>query len=108
MAIPGTWDFFYDWGCTGHYVAETVTFNGDGTWTSSQGFKGQWVSLEGEFILNIAGYATVYSGNVAGNAAVGIMTDFLGGTGCWYMVKQGIPAAQKSATGHSLAGKQQK
>lgn len=108
MAIPGNWDFFFDWGNTGYYIGETITFNGDGTWSSSEGFTGQWVSLEGEFILNIAGYATIYSGNVAGNAAVGIMTDFLGDTGSWYMVKQGGLTAKKSTTGHTLAGKQQK
>lgn len=107
MAIPGNWQIFFDWGCTGHYSSVGITFAPGGTWTSAP-FNGQWVELNGEVIFNFAGLATVYAGNVSGGAAVGISSTFSGSNGCWYMVKQDVPAAKKAAPSHDLAGKPQR
>jgi hypothetical protein len=110
MALPGTWQFFFSWGCNGNYVGEGITFNGDGTWSSTEGFNGRWDELNGEFILNIAGYATVYAGNVEGNAGVGIQTTFAGDNGCFYMIRESPPPvpAKKAAPDLTLAGKGKK
>ncbi|MFL6231896.1 MAG: hypothetical protein ACJ76N_02060 [Thermoanaerobaculia bacterium] len=104
MAIPGNWQIHFDWGCTGTYLSVGITFDPGGTWNSGI-FNGQWVELNGEVIFNFVGLATVYAGNVSGGAAVGIMSTFSGSNGCWYMVKQDVPAAKAAAPSHDLAGK---
>jgi len=105
MSIPGTWQIFFDWGCTGIYSSVDITFNPGGTWSSGI-FSGQWVEVSGEVIFNFTGLATVYAGNVSGGAAVGISADFGGNTGCWYMVKAAPAAAKAGTPSHNLAGKQ--
>jgi hypothetical protein len=95
MAINGNWTLFFDWGCSGSYQKVGLTFNGDGTWTSNQGHRGRWVEIGGMFILNFAGTATIYTGNVSGLAMTGVSTTFSGFNGCWHAIKDGIATTLK-------------
>jgi len=101
MAIAGNWQIHFDWNSTGTYSSVGITFNPGGTWTAGI-FNGHWVELNGEMIFNFNNASTVYSGNVSGGAAVGIMATFSGSTGCWYMVRQGSQNAATKAAGPRL------
>jgi hypothetical protein len=87
----GTYTLYYSWGCTGQYASVQQTFNSDGTITVS-GSSGKWVVQDGTIMWNYTAGPAIYSGNVDGPAAVGMMTAFTGsstGNGCWYALKAG-------------------
>ena len=87
MPIPGTWNWFYSWGCNGSYSQATVTLNADGTFSDNFGESGHWDSVGGYFVLSFNGLPTVYGGSVQGSAMVGAMSFFDGSNGCWYMIE---------------------
>ncbi|HEX3525510.1 MAG TPA: hypothetical protein VH988_00455 [Thermoanaerobaculia bacterium] len=104
MSIVGQWTLHYSWGCSGSYNQSTVTFKNDGTFTTGDGYKGQWAMLAGNvhWVYEPTPSA-VYSGNVIGGAMAGLMTNFSnGGQGCWYATFPTIPAAH--ATEKKVAG----
>lgn len=108
MSIPGTWNSYYDWGCTGHYLHDTVTFNAGGTFTDSQGGAGHWSSHDGQILLQYNNSLhTAYEGSVVDNAIVGISSTFTGSNGCWYAIKATVtitPFAKAEKAAHTLAG----
>jgi hypothetical protein len=106
MSIAGQWTLNYSWGCGGTYQQVPITFNADGTF-GTEPFSGQWALLSGNvhFVFEPTPSA-VYSGNVAGGAMTGMMSNFqLGETGCWYATTATIPAA--FATEKRVAGAEQ-
>jgi hypothetical protein len=79
MSIVGTWTFYYSWGCNGVYFQDEVTFNSNGTFADSQGGAGNWSEDPGMMELQYnPPLRTNYSGNVHGNAMVGMSTTFSG------------------------------
>jgi hypothetical protein len=94
MSIAGEWTLFYSFGCSGGYGQTTIRFSSNGTFTTGDGFSGQWASLAGDvqFIYEAAPSA-VYAGNVIGGAMNGMMTNFkINAEGCWYATTSKIPA----------------
>jgi hypothetical protein len=107
MSIVGTWTFHYSWGCNGVYFQDKVTFNSDGTFADSQGGAGNWSEDPGMMELQYnPPLRTNYSGNVQGNAMVGMSTTVSWFEGCWYAIKDGTQTftrAEREPT-HELAG----
>jgi len=118
MAIPGNWKLHYDWDSDGSYSTESITFNNDGTWSSSEGATGRWVHIEGMFIFNFDASTprTIYAGLVASGSVTGNMTTFAGLNGSWYMlkegaslkVKEGASTKKTAGAGRDLSGQQRK
>jgi hypothetical protein len=92
MAVTGNWTLFYDWNCDGTYSKATMTVNSDGTWSSSEGYKGLWVQLAGMFMFTFNS-ETTYAGNLASKSITGISTTFSGLNGCFYMLQAGVPTS---------------
>jgi len=85
MALPGTWTLFYNWGCSGSYSQTTITFNANGTFTT-QGYTGRWAQVAGNVQWRYdQSPNSVYSGNLTGGAAVGMMFNTNLSTGCFYI-----------------------
>ena len=92
MSIVGDWTLYYDWGCGGSYTAAGITFNNDGTFSTSEdevSETGKWVQNDGMVLFQFDSFKTTYGGNLAGNVMVGIMSTFAGLNGCWYAIKVG-------------------
>ena len=109
MAVSGTWTLYYSWGCSGIYSSASMTFSGNGTWTSSKGYGGKWAEVAGMFMFNIDFYETTYSGNLAGSSVTGIMATWSGPTGCFYMLEAGTPTDRgelQAGDGLDIAGRQ--
>ena len=106
MAIPGTWTFYFSWGCTGNYLSTTVKIDPGGTYSEAGGTTGNWDSVGGYFALNFKGFPGGYSGNVQGSAMLGMMTTFSGSNGCWYAIQQGagVTEAKADAKGRGFTG----
>ena len=60
---PGTHRFGLRLGSDGSYNAESITFQDDGSWASSEGFSGRWASIEGMVLLIMTGSTTMYAGH---------------------------------------------
>ena len=86
MVVVGKWILFYDWNCDGDYCQVEITFNSNGT-LSSPPAHGKWVQVEGMISWQYDNMTTTYSGNIVGNAMVGLMSTFTGWNGCWYATK---------------------
>ena len=71
----------------------------------SVGYKGQWVEVSGEIIFDFPTSGTIYAGNIAGHAAVGIMATFSGKTGCWYLTQPAGTAAKSETPALDPSGK---
>jgi len=80
--IAGTWILAYDWGCQGLPFYAEWYINGDGTFTSSDGFSGTWSLNGGQVTITYSGGA-VYTGTVTENQLEGTMVSPSGSTGCW-------------------------
>ena len=81
MSIVGDWTLYYDWGCGGSYTAAGITFNNDGTFSTSEdevSETGKWVQNDGMVLFQFDSFKTTYGGNLAGNVMVGIMSTFAG------------------------------
>lgn len=87
MAVSGTWNLKYSWGCSGGYGSTTITFNAGGTF-SSPPYTGKWSQTNGNIVWRFdQSPGAVYGGVVNGGAIVGNMTTFSGG-GCFYALTQ--------------------
>ncbi len=53
-SVVGTWEFFLDHACLGvSDPAQSITFNSDGSWSSSpNGESGYWIQVEGMVLWN--------------------------------------------------------
>jgi hypothetical protein len=92
MSIVGDWTLHYDYGCSGSYTQAGITFNNDGTFSTSEddtSETGKWVQNDGMILFQFDPVKTTYGGNSAGNAMVGMMSTFAGSSGCWYAIKVG-------------------
>lgn len=85
--VSGTWSLYFDWGNSGSYSQTTITFSGNGTFTTGDGGSGSWNQLDGTITWTFSTAAS-YAGNVAGNAMTGTMYR----TGSWYAVNQSATA----------------
>jgi hypothetical protein len=103
MSLPGRWFLFYDWNSKGTYGVTAVTFAANNTW-SCPGYTGKWFQGSGMLILQFDNHKTIYAGNIADEAAVGIMTDGLAGQGSFYMLQSVIMAQTVSAERHHPDG----
>ena len=82
----GVWSLNFSWGCDGSFTRVNLTFNGDGTFTSSAGKKGRWYEQEGVIIWKYTN-GTTYGGTVSGPSYQGIMSTLDAGnpgSGCWH------------------------
>jgi hypothetical protein len=111
MSVPGTWNSYYDWTCSGNYAHDTVTFNANGTFTDSEGGSGNWSSHDGQMLLQYNNSLhTAYEGTIVDNAIVGISSTFAGLSGCWYAIKTTAtskPSAERTQK-HSISGEPRK
>jgi hypothetical protein len=92
MSIVGEWTLHYDWGCSGNYAQAGITFNNDGTFSTSEASAGKWVQTDGMILFQFDQFdsiKTTYGGNLAGNAMVGMSSTFAGLNGCWYAIRVG-------------------
>jgi len=85
----GGWTLFYDWNCTGSYVAVPMLLIGDGTVNVAETETGEWVENDGKIMWRFDTGPAVYSGDILGSAMVGISSTFQGLNGCWYAVVGG-------------------
>lgn len=111
MSVPGMWNSYYDWTCSGNYAHDTVTFNADGTFSDSQGGSGKWSSHDGQILLQYNNSLhTAYEGTIVDNAIVGISSTFSGFSGCWYAVKASatIRPFAEAKPKHKLSGEPSK
>jgi hypothetical protein len=93
MAVPGNWTLFYDWNCSGNYGSTTMNLNTNGTWSSGQGYSGQWIQVAGLLIFKFNNSNTTYAGNLADRSVTGIQSTFGGLNGCFYMLQAGVLTA---------------
>jgi hypothetical protein len=109
---PGSATLFFDWGCDGSYSSVTITFNANGTFTTSSGNNGKWVRIGGTAAGNVAGMltfqysgglSTTYSSVTTSRSASGIQSTFTGTNGCHYIVGTGQMTAEHADT-HDDAG----
>jgi hypothetical protein len=92
MSIVGEWILHYDWGCSGSYSQTGITFNNDGTFSTSEEEAGKWAQTDGMILFQFDQWDSIrtnYGGNSAGNAIVGMMSTFAGSNGCWYAIRVG-------------------
>ncbi len=88
MSVPGAWNSYYDWTCSGNQAHDTVTFNANGKFTDSQGGSGNCSSHDGQILRQYSNSLhTAYEGTIVDNAIVGISSTFAGLSGCWYAIK---------------------
>jgi hypothetical protein len=94
MAVSpvGNWSWLYDWNSDGSYSKAKLTLNADGTWSSSEGYTGNYVVIDGGFILNFNNSKTTYAGDIKSKAVVGVSTTFSGLNGSFVLLQEGIPA----------------
>lgn len=87
--VKGAWTLHYDWNCTGTAFDASITFANDGTFTTGDGYTGQWVDGDGVIIFHFDGINTAYIGKTAGGQVDGIMSTFGGfyPYGCFTMTK---------------------
>jgi hypothetical protein len=105
MALPGNWKLFYEASTSTSYSSTEMIFKADGTWSMpSFGYTGHWVEESGEVIFNFDTSKTVYAGNIAGGAAVGIILFLTNATGFWYLLSEGAAAAKKESPSIDPAG----
>lgn len=99
--IVGTWNIVgVDWGCTGSVSkAGPFTFNADGSWTYPYG-GGRWTQVGDMAIWNFDRAAgLIYTAAVNASAMNGIMGYVgTGSKGCFYALRQPLPAASPEMT----------
>lgn len=87
VSVAGGWTLTTDWGCDGSITGSfTVTFNANGTWTSSGGNNGRWYQVGSMVVWNFANVANlIYSGNLSGSWMSGVQgyPTAGGSTGCF-------------------------
>lgn len=94
MAVSGTWNLKFSWGCAGSYGSSPITFNANGTF-SLPPYTGRWSQTNGNIVWLFDQVATVYGGVVNGGAIVGNMSNF-SIHGCFYALTQsGAPQAEQ-------------
>jgi C1A family cysteine protease len=81
-SVVGSWTLVYKWGCGSSSGSCVITFNPDGSFTTSQSGTGTW-TLTGDQIQWTYTSGTQYIGTLNGNAMSGTMVSYLGSTGCW-------------------------
>lgn len=95
VTIPGTWDFYYDWGCDGGHGSTTITFTYStyvSTFTTGNGNSGEWYQKDEDvhiYFYNLSSNV-IYVGQKVGNTIFGVMKAGETVTGCWYAKKRGI------------------
>ncbi len=96
MAVSGTWNLKYSWGCAGGYGSDTMTFNAGGTFSTTGGLSGKWSQTNGNIVWRFdQPQNAVYGGVVNGGAMVGNMSTLAGSAGCFYAITQsGAPQAE--------------
>jgi hypothetical protein len=106
MAIPGTWDLYYDWERDGTYNMQFITFNDDGTWTAGEFNTGRWWEFSGKLIFKTDDpKGAIYFGTITGGVVAGFMTEgYYHTNGLWFMIPH-IPALKEGAPSRDLAGK---
>jgi hypothetical protein len=98
MNVTGNWVLHYDWSNTGTYATSNMTFNANGTFTGTPSLTGKWYSNEGKIIWRYDGaLATVYGGDGADKAMVGISSTLAGLNGSWYAHPVGLATAAPEA-----------
>src|ERR1700726_4702696 len=99
MNIIGEWILHFSWGCTGSYSQVSITFNNDGTFTTSEPLTGRWSQNEGKIVWRFDTFPTVYGGDVVSVTMDGISSTLAGLDGCWYAIRSGVmslaPTAQQ-------------
>ena len=108
---PGSGTLFFDWGCDGSYSSVTITFNDNGTFTTSSGNSGRWLRIGGTAPGNVAGMltfqysglTTTYSSVTTSRSASGIQSTFTGTNGCHYILGTEQMTAEQQ-DGHDDAG----
>ena len=99
-SVVGTWTFTADWGCDGSITGSfNVTFNGDGTWTSTNN-SGRWLQVEGLVIRTFNNLPDLtYSANVSGSWMAGIQgyTTSGGSSGCFGAVRESVATISTKA-----------
>ena len=93
--IVGTWDLYYDWGCTGSPSLTTWDFYPDGTFDDGQGASGTY-TMVGDQLTATYSSGTVYTGTLSGTYMSGTMLGFSGQTGCWEAFKTALPSTEAS------------
>lgn len=109
MSVSGAFTNHYSWGCSGSYSSGTVTFNADGTLSTSDGYHGKWSQTNGNVIWQLDPNGAIYGGVVNGGAIVGNMVNFtLHVAGCFYASKTTTSAATVEADQDSNGAKKKK
>ena len=95
-SVVGTWTLTTDFGCDGSITGSfTMTFNADGTWTSTPFVhNGRWYQVEGLVVWTAADIADlVYAGNLSGSWMSGVQGfETAGGSkGCFGGHRSGVP-----------------
>ncbi|MGI0119596.1 hypothetical protein [Zooshikella sp. RANM57] len=85
-ATPGTYQYFYDWGCDGSYAQTTITYNSNGTFTDGQSNSGNW-SERNQIVIHGYQNGVLYTGYHSGNVIVGVSGTTSNLSGCYYLVK---------------------
>ena len=93
MALSGSWNLHFSWGCSGGYSTSQITFNTNGTFASAP-YTGKWVQVGGMVAWRFdQSPNTVYAGNLMGGAITGLMSVFTGSNGCFYAISESGTAA---------------
>lgn len=103
--VVGTWNYNYDWGCSGGYASTTITFNNDGTFSDGFGSTGKWYKV-GCYVIWEYTNNTTYAGNLIGGAMMGMMaTTWNNSKGCWYCTKTTWKKIMKMEVAVDASGK---
>lgn len=96
MSVPGNWLLNINDGASDTYYQYPIEFRTDGTFFigAAVGESGVWSSHDGEILLQfddpVGSHHTTYSGDIAGDAMVGIASVFNGTDFDWFATKTTI------------------
>lgn len=94
--IVGNWTLHVNWDCSTAYDSASITLKSDGTAVFESMFYGNWVAIEGMFMLTWNMGPAKYVGTIAGNVMAGVASTMSGSPvakGCWYATKSGVANA---------------
>ncbi|MGD8856349.1 MAG: CARDB domain-containing protein, partial [Chloroflexota bacterium] len=82
--VPGDWSADQDWQCDGAADSVVITFNEDGSFTTSSGRAGTWGQNDNQILYTDSANGDQYSGHIAGDHIAGTQITSDGSeTGCW-------------------------
>lgn len=71
-SVVGTWNLFIDWACLDAPHQTSITFIGNGNWSSADGQSGHWIQVEGLVLWNVHDTPDMcWAANVTNNALNG-------------------------------------